>query len=367
VLAGTVPADLLRDKIVLIGITATAEPDSYLTPVSEGRPMYGVEILANVIESIWSDHFIRVPGTAVRVLILLGLGLLVGLLCVRPLTGLIFSLSIASIYFLLVSWLFDATGLMLDLYYPFATIGLCYFMVSAYRYSVEVRHRREILELFASSVTPAVAQATIDAIRQGKIDLNGQEQALSVLLVEMRGQAAYAARHDPMDVLAMLTFFRNKVVQTILSFEGTVIRSEQGQTMAVFNAPLSQSDHSWRAVQVALAIQNEIEDYHESLPEVNPHRGISFAFAVNTGRAIVGYEGPGGPNTLTILGDVVDMASQMITTTDAGQILLGEQTFAETAEQVEVVPQKPLHLKDRPTAVSVYAIVGKPVEEGFWP
>ncbi len=367
VLAGTVPEDLLRGKIVLVGITATAEPDRYLTPVSDGRPMYGVEILANVIESIWSERFIRLPETAVMVFILLGLGLLVGLVCVRPATGLIFALSIAAVYFLLAGSLFDATGLMLDLYFPFATIGLSYLFVTAYRYSVEVRRRREILGLFASSVTPAVAQATIDAIKQGKIDLNGQEQALTVLLVKMHGQAAYAARHDPMDVLAMLTFFRNKVVQTILSFEGTVIRSEQGETMAVFNAPLSQPDHAWRAVQVAQTIQDEIERYHQSLPEDAPQRSISFAFAVNTGRAIVGYEGPGGPNTLTVLGDVVDLVGPIVATAVAGQILLGEQSYLETAEQVEAEPRKPLHLKNRATAVAVYEVVGKEVEETSFP
>lgn len=367
VLAGTVPAELLRDKIVLVGITATAEPDRYQTPVSDGRPMYGVEILANVIESIWSERFIRMPGTAVSVLILLGLGLMVGLVCVRPVSGLVFALTIAAVYFLLVSGLFDATGLMLDLYFPFVTIFLSYLMVTAYRYSVEVRRRREILGLFASSVTPAVAQATIDAIKQGKIDLNGQEQMLTVLLVEMRGQAEYAANHDPMDVLAMLTHFRNKVVQTILSFEGTVIRSEQGETMAVFNAPLSQPDHAWRAIQVAQTIQEEIEQYHQSLPEDHPHREIAFAFAVNTGRAIVGYEGPGGPNSLTVLGDVVDLASHIIAAADAGQIFLGEQTFTETTDQVEAVPQKPLYIKDRPTAVAVYAIVRPKNEEEIWP
>ena len=367
VLAGTAPAELFRDKIVLVCITARAEPDRYLTPVSDGRPMYGVEILANVIESIWSGRFIRVPGTAVSVLILLGLGLLVGLVCVRPVTGLVFALTIAGIYFLMVSTLFDVTGLMLNLYYPFTTIALSYLMVTAYRYSVEVRRRREILGLFASSVTPAVAQATIDAIKQGKIDLNGQEQTLTVLLVEMRGQAAYAAHHDPMDVLSMLTFFRNKVVQTILSFEGTVIRSEQGETMAVFNAPLSQPDHAWRAVQVAHTVQDDIARYHESLPENDSHRTISFAFAVNTGRAIVGYEGPGGPNSLTVLGDVVDVAGQMVTTAVSGQILLGEQSYQETAEQVDASPRKPLHLKNRATAVPVYAIAHPEDKEEIWP
>ena len=353
VLAGNVPEELLRNKIVLVGITATAEPDRYLTPVSDGRPMYGVEILANVIESIWSNQFIRVPRTAVQVLILLGLGLLVGLVCIRPITGFIYALGIAIVYYLLVGWLFDATGIMLNLYYSFVTIFLSYLIVTAYRYAVEVRRRREILDLFASSVTPAVAQATIDAIKSGEVNLNGQERALSVLIVDMRGQTSYAAHNDPMDVLSMLTFFRNKVIQIILSFEGTVIRSEQGQTMAVFNAPLSQSDHAWRAVQVAQAIRDEMQRYQQSLPEDHPHQLISFAFAVNTGRAIVGYEGPGGPNALTVLGEVVDLASHIVTTANVGDILLGEQTHAETAEQVEAVPLQPLYLKNRATAVPI--------------
>ncbi|MCA9943479.1 MAG: CHASE2 domain-containing protein [Anaerolineales bacterium] len=356
VLAGVVPDELLRDRIVLVGITATAEPDRYLTPVSDGRPMYGVEILANVIESIWSNRFIRVPETAVRVFILLLLGLLVGLVCVRPTTGFIFALSIAVIYFLLAGWLFDATGFLLDLYYPFATVGLSYLLVTAYRYSVEVRRRRDILELFGGSVTPAVAQATIDAINQGQIDLNGQEQRLTVLLVEMQGRAAYATHHDPMDVLAMLTLYRNKVVQTILSFEGTVIRSEQGQTLAVFNAPLRQPDHAWRAAQVAQAVQDEVKRYHQSLTKDHAHRAISFACAVNTGRAIVGYEGPGGANALTVLGDVVDLAGHMVAAAESGQILLGEQSYVETAENVVVLSQAPLHIKDWLTAVTVYTI-----------
>ena len=115
-------------------------------------------------------------------------------------TGLVFTLGIAALYFLLVGWLFDATGLMLDLYFPFATIGLSYLMVTAYRYAVEVRRRREILALFASNVSPAVAQATIEAVRDGELNLSGQEQELTVLLVEMQGQTAYALQHDPMDV-----------------------------------------------------------------------------------------------------------------------------------------------------------------------
>jgi adenylate cyclase len=363
VMAGTVPESLLRNKIVLVGITATAEPDRYLTPVSDGRPMYGVEILANVIESIWSERFIRVPGTAVRVLLLLGLGLLVGLVCTRPIAGLVFTLGIAAFYFLLVSWLFDATGIMLDLYFPLVTIGLSYFLVTVYRYSIEVRRRREMMGLFASNVSPAMAQATLEAVRQGELNLSGQEQVVTVLLIKMRGQSAYAAQHDPMDVLAMLNFFREKMIETVLAFEGTIIQAEQGEILAAFNAPLLQAEHAWRAVQAAQSVQEEIRRYQLSLPEEHPHRALTFGLVVNSGQAIVGYAGVAGQGAFTVLGEVVDLAGEMMIATEDGQIMLGELSHEETAVYVETIPLNPLRLKGRATAVPLYALRATPSKE----
>ncbi|HEX6384009.1 MAG TPA: CHASE2 domain-containing protein [Anaerolineae bacterium] len=147
VLDGTAPAELLKDKIVLVGITATAEPDRYLTPVSEGRPMYGVEILANVIESIWSRQFIRRPPESLGIVLLLLLGVLVGLTCTRPLTGFILAVGIALIYFIVAALLFDLTGVMLDLFFPWVVIALGYIAVTAYRFSIVARHRRQIADL----------------------------------------------------------------------------------------------------------------------------------------------------------------------------------------------------------------------------
>ncbi|WP_420628313.1 CHASE2 domain-containing protein [Candidatus Leptofilum sp.] len=364
VLAGSVPETLLRDKIVLVGITATAEPDRYLTPVSDGRPMYGVEILANVIESIWSEKFIQVPVTAVRILILLLLGLLVGWVSVRPMSGLVFMLAIAGTYFLLAGWLFDATGILLDLYFPFATMGLSYLLVTAYRYSVEVRRRQEIMDLFASNVSPAIAQATLEAVRQGELNLDGQEQMVTVLLIGMQGQTTFAAQHDPMDVLAMLDFFHKKVNETILAFEGTVIQSKQGEILAAFNVPLPQDDHVWRAVQAAQSLRDEIRRYQDSLPADHTHRGVSFGFAINTGQAIVGYAGANSQGAFVTLGEVVDLAGEMLSVASAWQIVLGEQSQAETAVRgIETLPLTPLRITGRIAAVPLFALPSQEADE----
>ncbi|WP_420645478.1 CHASE2 domain-containing protein [Candidatus Leptofilum sp.] len=364
VLASVVPEELLRDKIILVGITATAEPDRYLTPVSDGRPMYGVEILANVIESIWSEKFIREPVTAVRIFILLLLGLLVGWVSVRPISGLVFTLGIAGIYFLLAGWLFDATGIMLDLYYPFVTIGLSYFLVTAYRYSVEVQHRREIMGMFAANISPAVAQATLEAIRQGELNLAGQEQLITVLLVGMQRPTNFASQHDPMDVLAMLNFFHQKVTETILGFEGTVIHAEHGETLAAFNVPLSQEDHVRRAVQAAQSLRDEIRHYQDSLPEDHLHREVSFGFVVNSGQAIVGYAGANGRGSFVTLGEVVDLADEMLKVAQAWQVVLGEESQMATAVHgIDILSLTPLHIKGRAVAVPLFALRSKQSED----
>jgi PAS domain S-box-containing protein len=55
VLRGSVPPDALRDKFVLVGMTATGAGDAYATPrAAEGRPMPGVEIVGHVLDSLKS-------------------------------------------------------------------------------------------------------------------------------------------------------------------------------------------------------------------------------------------------------------------------------------------------------------------------
>jgi len=59
--SGKIPVSLLKDKIVLIGVTATGIGASYLTPVSS---MNAVDYHANVIESILNEGFISAPEWA---------------------------------------------------------------------------------------------------------------------------------------------------------------------------------------------------------------------------------------------------------------------------------------------------------------
>ncbi|MEJ0087522.1 MAG: CHASE2 domain-containing protein [Pseudomonadota bacterium] len=69
VLRGRVPSDALRDKLVLVGVTAQGVGDAYPTPRSgHGVAMPGVEVAANALQAIRSGTYIRPLPLPVAVL-----------------------------------------------------------------------------------------------------------------------------------------------------------------------------------------------------------------------------------------------------------------------------------------------------------
>lgn len=94
VLTGTVGADQLRGALVLVGATAAGLGDLHATPMSgSGRPMAGVEIHANALDSLrtgdtiaWLDHAPTTVTSVVAILLLL-----IGLLYLSPRAGLALS------------------------------------------------------------------------------------------------------------------------------------------------------------------------------------------------------------------------------------------------------------------------------------
>lgn len=69
VLNGDVAPALLRDKLVLVGMTASGIAPRLLTPTTRGRTMSGTEYQANVASMLLGGKAIRVPGVPVQALL----------------------------------------------------------------------------------------------------------------------------------------------------------------------------------------------------------------------------------------------------------------------------------------------------------
>ena len=111
VLDGTLPAEFIAGKVVLVGASAAGLGDLYAVPAGAGGVMNGVEIQANLFQTLAADNFIRPAPDWVQLafaLIVLGV-LFAGFWQLSPRGGLLLALGLAAIAPLL------ALGLASDL------------------------------------------------------------------------------------------------------------------------------------------------------------------------------------------------------------------------------------------------------------
>ncbi len=356
VLDGAAATDLFQDKIVLVGITATAEPDRYLTPVSKGHPMYGIEILANALETIWSRRFIRPVSPLMNVLIILALAVLTGLVTVRPTVSLLRVGALGVVYFLFATIFFDFTGLALSLFFPLLTISLSFSVVTAYRFSLATRRHREMRQLFEAHVNPAVASATILAVQKGEIALGGRDQLLTALLVQVQGHTQVAEQLGTEELVGLIQRLRNFVVAAAFHYDGTIVDVRSDQVLVLFNTPLPQPDHARRAVQTAFAIRAELQTYQQTLPGDHLHRQINLGYALYTGHAIVGYTGSASRYVYTALGEAINMVMHLVNAAAPGQIVVGNTTLEKVTDLVLAVSIEPVTISGIVTPIPLFVI-----------
>ncbi len=99
VVAGEVPDDFLRKKIVLIGATVGGLGDQYRVAMPGGGVMSGVEIQANILNSLLSDRTVSSVPTSTLVLIsaIVLLALMAGFWWMPPARGLALSLALIAL------------------------------------------------------------------------------------------------------------------------------------------------------------------------------------------------------------------------------------------------------------------------------
>ncbi|MBK8374722.1 MAG: CHASE2 domain-containing protein [Sphingomonadales bacterium] len=115
ILNGSVPADLIQGRDVIIGATATGLGDNYPVPFGDGGMLSGSEIMANMLGALRRDDFIRPLGTTKSLLLsfLPVWILLIGFLRWRPRVALI-----ASVFLVAVILIGSATALRFNWWFP---------------------------------------------------------------------------------------------------------------------------------------------------------------------------------------------------------------------------------------------------------
>jgi adenylate cyclase len=346
---------VFRDKIVLIGSFAPSLHDVFGTPFSATQPMAGVEIQANLIETLLAGNPIIPLAEWQHALVFI---LLCGL-TIWP------SVQLKPVKALAVVFVFAALF----------TLG-CVIAFSEYRYWVPVtpallgimlshggltlnnyiREQQERLR-YRAQFSKYVSRDVVDEILEDRegLALGGKRRHITVLFSDVRGFTSISEKIGPEQVVSFLSEYFARITEIVFKHGGTVDKFIGDGMMAVFGAPKSYGDDALRAVKTGLEMIEMMENLDPKWAKLMGH-SLKIGVGINSGDAVVGSIGSELRSDFTAIGDVVNLASRLegLTKELGVPLLISEYTAAELPQEAPLRRLQQVKVQGREAPLLVY-------------
>jgi len=344
-----------RDKIVLIGLTATGSSDLRAIPFAPLYPQVGV--LASTINSILNQDFLIPVSRRTNVLLFFVIGIIMGIFIpfMRPLRGALFTFSFLIAYLLLAFYSFSQKSLCLTIVYPGTIIFFSYLSTIIYEYAGEEKEKKRIKTIFQRYVSSQVVDELLAS--PDKVVLGGRRKEITVLFADIRNFTSIASRMASEEVVSILNEFFTTITEVIFKYQGTLDKYIGDAVMAIYGAPIKEENHAEKALRTALEMQGRMGLLGRRLLErgIDP---IKIGIGINTGEAVIGNIGSLQRMEYTAIGDSVNLASRLEEVAKPGQILISESTYQVVKDIVRARALEPMALAGKTDLIQVYEVLG---------
>ena len=182
-----------------------------------------------------------------------------------------------------------------------------------------------------------------------------ERKLVTVLFADVTGSTGLGERFDPEDLAQVMTSYFKAMRGEVEAEGGTVEKFIGDAVMAVFGVPTAHEDDPARALNAALRMMARLDEVNKDLTN---RQGVSLdmRIGVNTGEVLANTEPrPGEP---MVTGDTVNVAARLQTSTQPGQILVGERT-ARAVRQFNLEELGELELRGKEVPVRAFRLIGR--------
>jgi class 3 adenylate cyclase/nitrite reductase/ring-hydroxylating ferredoxin subunit len=186
----------------------------------------------------------------------------------------------------------------------------------------------------------------------------GEELELVVMFTDLRNFTPFAESLPPHDVIFILDRFFSQMGKIITAYGGIIQNYMGDGFLALFgqdNDPLAAE----KSIKAALEMHKAMEDFTVFL-EANFNKSIKMGIGLHWGKVVLGTMGFGSSRRLTVIGDTVNTASRIESTTkDAKVDILISQTLLEQIDvSVETGKTFLAELKGKSEKLVLHQVLG---------
>ena len=370
VIAGRIDPVRIAGRLVLVGTSAAGLRDLRATPVATAMP--GVEIHAQLLESVLSNTHLTRPNYALGLELALMVGAGLALLLLMPAVGARWTLALLVVLVLALgagSWLaFAQARHLVDASFPAGTAVLLYALLAYSGFTAAERQRKQISRTFEHYLSPVLVQRFARDPAAG-LRLGGETKVMTVAFADIRDFTSLSERYrnDPQGLTRIINRVLTVMGDAVIDHEGTIDKYIGDALMSFWNAPVDIENHARKACAAALVMLESVARINAELEaEQGPDAArIRIGIGINTGECVVGNVGSVRRLSYSVLGDPVNLASRLESQskTYGVPIVISEDTRRE-AEEFAAVELDLIAVKGRKTAVRVFGLLGRPEMAG---
>jgi adenylate cyclase len=358
ILYGRLSPDLFKDKIAIVGATATGIYDLRVTPFSAVYP--GVEIHATVIDNILHQNFLIQSGWTkfVDLCLIIVLGAVVGIVIprARATMGMLLILIMLVVFVGTNAFLFSRFNLWLNLIYPTLTMMTIYLAITVYRYITEEREKKKIRSAFQYYLTASVITEMLKD--PTKLKLGGDKKNLTVLFSDIRGFTTVSEKLSPEELVHLLNEYLTAMTDIVFQYDGLLDKYMGDAIMAVYGAPLDQPDHPARACRTALDMLKALKGLQKKWAEEG-RPVLNIGVGINSGEMVVGNMGSQMRFDYTVMGDSVNLGSRLegINKEYGTNIVISEYTYDAVKDILLCRELDSVRVKGKHLPVKIYELL----------
>lgn len=241
--------------------------------------------------------------------------------------------------------------------------------------SAGLAERDRVRDLLDKNVSPAVAA---QLLRDGAT-LGGEEREVTILFADLRGFTTLSEQLPPRELLTLLNRYLDRMSAAIEAHGGVIDKFIGDAIMALFGAPVAQSDAPARALAAALAMESALAALNAELAAESSSRlsplasRLTFGLGINTARVVAGNIGSHRRLNYSVIGDGVNVAARLQSLTRDPAYATNIITSAATVAAFRSAPSSISHLpspalrplgtvavKGRAEPVEIFAVAPPP-------
>ena len=343
---------LIKDKIAMVGAYAEGVAyDEYLTPFGN---MYGIEIIANTINTVIKRNYIKKLNSYLYLFILFVFSIIIALISSNKmiLRAYIYSILFIFLYYLFATLLFINTNVVLEVPKIIIISILSLMSVIVYRVLTEERQKKKIKEIFSRYVNPSV----VEELLESPPELGGVDKNITVFFSDIRDFTTLSERLPPQKIITHLNTYFTAMTDIIFKYNGTLDKYVGDEIMCFWGAPKPQENHAELACKAAL---EQIKKLKELNKKWDKKMRMNIGIGINTGIMTVGNVGSEGRMNYTIIGDNVNLGARLegVNKTFGTNIIVSETTYQLVKDKFIFKELDTIRVKGKEKPVKIYELI----------